>query len=201
MIKRKGKRKVVENEARIIRRRTNIQHVLLHTIAAAGILSVALLAPNALQVLKMFDKGKARRMDPKYLFSSALNKLLMNHLIVIEETKHGKRVTLTEAGRYELARMVARKPDTRKHQRWDKHWRMVIYDIREERKYVRMQLQELLRVFGFFKLQNSVWVYPYDSESLVILLKADFKIGHEVLYLVVEKIENDAQLKEHFKLT
>jgi CRISPR/Cas system-associated endoribonuclease Cas2 len=193
-------RKVVEANAKIVRRRTNIQHVLLHTIAGAGILSVALLAPNALQVLRMFDSAKARRMDPKYLFGSAFEKLLIKDMVRIEMTETGKRVRLTEKGAHELARMVARNPDTRVHRRWDKRWRMVIYDIKEERKVVRKRLQGLLHGFGFYKLQNSVWVYPYDCEALLILLKADFKIGSEVLYIVVEQIENDHEIKKYFSL-
>ncbi len=96
--------------------------------------------------------------------------------------------------------MVASSPDTRKHHRWDKRWRMVVYDIKENRRGVRVKLQELLRGFGFYKLQNSVWIYPYDCEALMILLKADFKIGTDVLYAVVEKIENDQKLKTHFGL-
>ncbi|MEK7118777.1 MAG: CRISPR-associated endonuclease Cas2 [Patescibacteria group bacterium] len=191
---------VVEREARAIRRRTNIQHVLLHTISVAGVLSVALLAPNALQVLKMFDRGKARAMNPKYLFGSAFTKLLLKGHIVVENTGHGKRIRLTEIGEQALAQMISRHPDTRKHKRWDKRWRLVIYDIRERQRRIRMRLQELLLRFGFYKLQNSVWVYPYDSEELVILLKANFKVGQEVLYLVVEKIENDRPLKEYFGL-
>lgn len=190
----------VEIGARIVRRKTNMQHVLLHTVAAAGILSIAVLAPNALQVLRMFDRGKARQMNPKYLFAPTFQKLIAKSLLEFVIKNGKKHVQLTENGKRELARMVARRPDARSHRRWDKRWRMVIYDIREERKVMRNQLQMLLRNFGFYKLQNSVWIYPYDCEALIMLLKADFKIGKEVLYAVVEKIENDAEIKKHFDL-
>lgn len=195
------RRKRTEEGARIVRRNTNIRHVLLHTVATAGVLSVAVLAPNALQVIKMFDAGKARQMNPKYLFAPTFQKLIARgHLEFV--TKNGtKHVRITEEGRLALAHMVARSPDTRIHKRWDKRWRMVIYDIREERKGLRVQLQRVLREFGFVKLQNSVWVYPHDCEELVVLLKSDFKLGQEVLYVVVEKIENDALLKKQFGIT
>ncbi len=196
----KSTKRVVEVGARKVRVRTNIQHVLLHTVAGVGILSVALLAPNALQVLAMFDGGKRRRQNPKYLFGTAFEKLIGKGMLVFEGGKNSKYVRLTNAGKHELALMVARKPDSRVHRRWDKRWRMVTYDIKENRRKVRIRLQELLRAFGFYKLQNSVWIYPHDCEALVVLLKADFKIGTEVLYCVVEKIENDKKLKEHFEL-
>ena len=193
-------KKVVEDGARRVRLRTNIQHVLLHTIATAGILSVALLMPNAFRVLAMFDGGKKRLQNPKYLFGTAFEKLLLKKMIVLEQGKNGKLVRLTKEGEQALAFMVAHKPDSREHRSWDGRFRMVTYDIHESRKKVRVRLKELLCAFGFYKLQNSVWVYPYDCEALIIMLKADFKIGAEVLYAVVEKIENDKKLKEHFGL-
>ena len=193
-------KKVVESGARKVRRRTNIEHVLLRTIMTAGVLSVALLAPNAMRILAMFDGGKQRSTDPKYLFGSAFERLLSKRLIILEQTPRGKFVRLTEEGKEQLALLVAKRPDTRLRKRWDGRWRIVTYDIKEERKSLRAQLTRLLSNFGFYRLQNSLWVYPYDTEALLILLKAHYKLGSEVLYGVMEKIENDKKLRAHFKL-
>jgi DNA-binding PadR family transcriptional regulator len=192
----------IEQEAQKIHRRTNIQKIILRTIATAGVLSLAMLAPNALQLLVVTEKGsgKRRRMNPTYLIDSAFEKLCSRGLILIEVGQHGKVVRLTDDGKRMLARMVARSPDKRKHHPWDKRWRMVIYDIKEKRRGTRILLQRTLRAFGFYQLQNSVWVYPYDCEDLLILLKADFKIGLDVLYGVAEKVEGDEKIKEYFGL-
>ncbi len=190
----------VEEGARKIRRKTNIQKIILHTIAGAGFVSLAVLAPNALQLLALADKGKFRRMNPAYIIDSVFKKLLAKGHIKIKTSSHGKIVILTDSGKRSLAGMIARSPDSRKHGRWDKRWRMVIYDIKEKRRGTRVMLQRTLRAFGFYQLQASVWIYPYDCEALLILLKADFKIGKDVLYAVIEKIEGDQKLKEHFGL-
>ena len=192
----------IENEARIIHRRTNIQKIILRTVATAGIMSLALLAPNALQLLAVSDKGngKKRRMNPTYLIDSAFKKLCTRGLIRIETGDHGKAVRLTDEGKRALAIMVVKSPDSRKHTRWDKRWRMVIYDIKEKRRGTRVALLRTLRTFGFYQLQASVWVYPYECEELLVLLKADFKIGRDVLYGVVEKVEGDDKIKEYFGL-
>ena len=50
------------------------------------------------------------------------------------------------------------------------------------------------------RLQDSVWVFPYDCEDFIALLKAELKIGAAVLYMVVEHIENDKHLRSHFGL-
>jgi len=57
-----------------------------------------------------------------------------------------------------------------------------------------------LKAIGFVQLQKSVWVFPYDCEDLIILLKADFKVGKDVLYMIVDKIENDREIKKVFNL-
>ena len=53
---------------------------------------------------------------------------------------------------------------------------------------------------GFVRLQDSVWVFPYDCEDFVSLVKAELKIGSAILYMVVEHIENDKHLRAHFGL-
>ena len=57
-----------------------------------------------------------------------------------------------------------------------------------------------MKSFGFFRLQDSVWVYPYDCEDIIGLLKVDLHLGGSVIYLVVEKMENDKHLKKTFGL-
>ena len=62
-----------------------------------------------------------------------------------------------------------------------------------------LKRKELVRL-GFLKLQNSVWVYPYECDDIITMFKAHFKIGKDVLYMTVEKIENDKWLKKEFEL-
>jgi len=49
-------------------------------------------------------------------------------------------------------------------------------------------------------IQDSAWVYPYDCEEFVALLKAHLRLGKDVVYAVVEEIGNDAPIRTHFKL-
>jgi hypothetical protein len=53
---------------------------------------------------------------------------------------------------------------------------------------------------GLVKLQHSVWVYPYECQEIIDLIKGNFDIVREVVYIVAEKIENDKWLKEKFRL-
>jgi len=48
------------------------------------------------------------------------------------------------------------------NKKWDKKWRVVIFDIEEKRKKQRDQLREKLKELGFGMIQESVWISPYD---------------------------------------
>ena len=83
---------------------------------------------------------------------------------------------------------------------WDGKWRLVIVEIPEKKRGVRDRIRGLVVRLGFLRLQDSVWVYPYDCEELVTLLKTDLKIGRAVLYIIADAIEFDRPLRAHFGL-
>lgn len=181
-------------------RRSKIQRAVLGAVAAAGILSVALVAPNALQVLRLFDKKKYRRSDPKYAANRAFWRLVNAGYIALEATASGKIARLTSKGKSAVSVLDGPGARLKKPKRWDSKWRVIIFDIKEHRRSTRDQLRRTLEQLGFKHLQHSVWVYPYDCEDIILLLKADFKIGRELLYMIVDRIENDTSLRVHFSL-
>lgn len=191
---------ILEKEAKSQRKKAYIQKIILASLATAGIMSLAVLAPNAMQVLHMLDGGKRRKKNPKYVVDTTIGRLLDQKLIHFEKSEKGTFVRLTEKGRGKLRELTRGDVVVKKPKRWDKRWRLVIFDIKEHRKYTRDKLRDTLIRLGFLRLQNSVWVFPYDCEDLIVLLKADFEIGKDVLYIIADKVENDVYLKDYFGL-
>ena len=66
---------------------------------------------------------------------------------------------------------------------------MIVFDVPERRRPVRLRLCAVMRDIGFVRLQDSVWVYPYDCEDFIALLKTELKIGKDVLYTIADTIE------------
>jgi CRISPR-associated endonuclease Cas2 len=175
-------------------RRKDLQKIILETVALAGVLSVALVAPN---VIKSMEKSGIipKRRQKEYVSSSA-SKLAKRGLLYFD----GKRYQLTSKGekllrRWELADFKLIKP-----KRWDRKWRLIIFDIPEKKRRVRDQIRHLFNSSGLYRLQDSVWAYPYDCEDIITLLKSELGVGKNVLYLIVEELENDKYLREHFDL-
>ncbi len=187
----------VEMGSRKKRRTRNLRNALLMAVGVAGIIAVAAIAPNAVRLLKMTGINARLR----YRTKTVLGRLKQKGEIEFVEHDGKKYVRLTERGEQSLA-LTSQKltlTDT-KPKRWDKRYRLVMFDIPETRKKVREYLRFQMREIGFLRIQDSAWVYPYDCEEFVALLKADLHIGKDVLYAVVEEIENDAWIRKHFDL-
>lgn len=179
-----------------------MQRIVLHTIYAAGILSVVVVAPNAAKALQVFDPFfKKRKRHPKYALNRSLGTLLDKGFITFEQTPNGKFLRLTPLGEQRLRALNLTKIHAhQKKRKWDKKWRMIIFDIPASKNALRNKIRYTLQEIGFYKLQHSVWIYPYDCENLITMLKVDFKIGKDVLYIIADQIENDRALKAHFDL-
>jgi len=189
----------LEKELKTRTRKENIQKAILSGIAAVGLLGVAILAPNALQALKFFGIEPKNKWQ-KYNFNHSIRRLKEHDLICFEKTSRGTFARLTPKGEDKLRKFELLDYKLKRPKKWDKKWRMLIFDIKEERKRTREKIRFTLKRIGFLRLQDSVWVYPYDCEDFITLMKADFKIGKDLLYLIVDTIEGDTKIKNYFKL-
>ena len=161
---------------------------------------MAVIAPNALQLLKVYTRHKYRHQKKHYI-NRVVSRLADRGLIEFKPNQQGVPCArLTAKGRLELRRYELGEIKINRPKRWDQRYRLVIFDIKEWKRSIRDEIRNWLTHLGFVRLQNSVWVYPYECQEVVALLKSHFHIGREVLYLTVESIENDRWLRREFNL-
>lgn len=85
--------------------------------------------------------------------------------------------------------------------KWDKKWRLVIFDIAQMKKIYREAFRGKLKELGFRSLQKSVWIHPFECRPEVELLKDFFGLSdNEMKLIVAQEIGNDGELKKEFKL-
>ena len=131
----------------------------------------------------------------KEFINASRERLVTNGLLqyqngMLNVTKKGEVYLLKEVAYENL--------NIKKKKKWDGKWRVLIFDIPEQKKSIREYVRHTLISIGFMRLQDSVWIYPYDCEDLIILLKADLKIGKDVLYMIVEALEYDKPVRSYF---
>ena len=179
------------------RRKQNVQHAVLAAVAITGLLAFAAVAPNALRLLDYLPNEKY---NLRYRAKSAAGRLVAKKYAGWVERDGKKYLRVTPAGRKAFAFEQAKVALKNQKKKWDGRWRMIVFDVPERRRRVRNRLRAVMGEIGFVRLQDSVWVYPYDCEDFVALLKAELKIGKDVLYAIADTIEHDKSLHLHFKL-
>jgi CRISPR-associated endonuclease Cas2 len=172
---------------------------LLVIIGALGFVFVAVAAGNAIQLLKYTPLMKRSKLKI-FEINQGVKRLLKSGLIEIKEDKDYKFLEITEKGRQLLLKFQIEGLVKNRPKKWDKKYRVVIFDISEQKRTIRNRLRGILRSFGFVCLQGSVWVYPYECQEIIDLLKQYLNLSSEVLYMTVDSIENDKWLKEEFEL-
>ncbi|MBI2065675.1 MAG: hypothetical protein HYT68_01230 [Candidatus Zambryskibacteria bacterium] len=184
----------LEQRSRKRSKRKNLQHAILAIIAGVGILAVGMLAPNV--VGAMAKLGIIPNKRQKEYVSSSASVMVKKGLLKF----NGKFYELTALGQEKLRRWEFGDFKFNKPKKWDGKWRVMIFDIPEKKRRIRNNLTILFRQAGIRCLQNSVWVYPYDCEEIIALLKTDFGIGKDLLYMIVDELENDKYLRKEFGL-
>ena len=185
----------LEQYVKIRTRKTKITNAILITlfVGVAGMLNPQALVRAALKELKV---PKDKRQYSQNAIYVARKRLMKRGLIKYEDGYW----RITDDGKKIVEEIKISSTGLPKPKRWDKKWRILIFDIREEKKGLREKVRNTLVSLGFKRLQDSVWVYPYDCEDFVALLKADFKIGRDLLYIIADTIENDVRLMKEFGL-
>lgn len=169
---------------------------ILKILAIVGVVGLTTLAPGAGILVAKEVLSSRRRAD----FNRRLKRLENGGYVEIVRENGEPVVKITKWGieralHYKFEEMVIKKPV-----RWDKKWRVVIFDIPEEKKRLRDRLRQKLQILGFYSLNRSVFVHPYPCFDEIEFIRQVFSVGGEVTYLLVEDIENKTDLLSRFNL-
>ena len=190
----------MESESKKRVKKVRLENILLGSIAVAGVAGIALLAPPMLRLLKNADPEWLLKRDPGRRLRESALRLKRKGLVEFKNENGKKKLRLTPRGEKVMGSIWNETYQLQKPRRWDERWRLVIFDIPEKQRPTRDKIRHLVSRLGFLRLQDSVWVYPYDCEELVTLLKTDLKIGRAVLYIIADAIEFDKPIRQHFSL-
>lgn len=187
----------MEQSVKRERRIGAFQQAMLYA-ALGGVMIATGAVPDFSKIIKYY-MGAKKGARFNYQAKTVLGRLATRGLITFEDRSGRRYARITERGR-QVLELETRKVVDVKKKKWDRRWRVVIFDIPERRRGVRVRLRRFMEEYGFIRLQNSVWIYPYDCEDLIALAKANLRVGADVLYMIVERLERDRHLREHFAL-
>lgn len=127
-----------------------------------------------------------------------LKRLYQQKVVEISEEDGETIVKLTDKGRVKYMKYRLEEMMIDKSPKWDGKWRLIIYDIGKERRVLSEIFRSFLCKMEFLKLQRSVYLTPYKCDEQIEFLRQFYGLDKEVLYLLVEKIENEQAYKNFF---
>lgn len=173
--------------------------IILATAAIGGLVFIGAVAPNLVQLLKPFIRS--RKYSSKR-FQNAYHYLRQKGLIIVGTNSQGKMVVrLTKKGEQKLSDLDLDNLVIPKPSRWDKKWRVLIFDLPVRFCRAREAFRWKVKDLGFIQLQKSVWVYPYPCDEELIFLAEFFGVTKYVEVLTVEKFFRAEELKRRFSLS
>ncbi len=186
-----------------------VKDVLL-ILGVTGLIAGSLLIPTlpmAAKPIVDFYKKKNKEKEfkewekfnqPRLKF--LLKRLYQQKVVDFKDINGQAIITLTDRGKkkvlsYQLEEIMIDKPP-----KWDGKWRVIIYDIKKERKILGDIFRRFLQKMQFLKLQKSVYITPYPCDEQIEFLRQYYGLGEEILYIIAEKIENGEVYKKYFGL-
>ena len=160
-------------------------------------------------IIPIFDKGRAYRIPIQYYdkfreknreqFSRELYRLKKARFVRKYIDKKGDIfLELRPKGKKRLKTYILDELEIKKPKKWDGKWRMVIYDIADDKKNERQMIKDKLESLGFLKLQESVYIYPFDCWEEIDLIQKMYCLDPHIQYIVADRVETEKNLINKF---
>jgi len=130
-----------------------------------------------------------------------LRKLYQSKLIKRKENPDGSiTMILTDKGK--LKTLTYRFEEMRVDKKnWDGKWRLLVFDIPEKIKQGRNALREKIKELGFYELQKSVFIFPFNCKDEIDFIIEFFNLRKYVRFGILDTIDNEKHLKTIFSLS
>lgn len=180
-----------------------VSEMILSVIAVAGIVSLAVVAPNIFSALGNFSgQGKKySKVQKDRQIAKSFYYLKRTGLIRIKPTASEILLSVTKLGRKRAEKINIDYIQIKKNKRWDGKWWQVAADIpTKSYRACADALRSKLKQLNFYPLQRTLWFYPFDPRIEIEFLANHFRIGNFVTVMEINRLDkqDESKLKDFF---
>ncbi len=175
-----------------------IGKVILAATFIAGGIAIAITAPNLLGALGKF--GQKLSNDKKKSLAKAFYNLQNRKLIKKEARGDKVFFTITPKGQSVFFNDYIKKIKINRPKRWDGLWRVVIFDIPNDKNSERDILRDRLKYLGFFQFQKSAFIIPFPCQIELEAILEYYDLFNYVTYLEAQKISGEEKCRHYFNI-
>ena len=180
-------------------KKSTIAKGILSVLAVGGVITIAAIAPNSLQMLKMFGVNK-KRYKSQSVYKTLKRMEKQNIIKIIKETDNKTIISITKNGKKKIIEYNIDNMEIKRPAKWDGKWRIISFDIPEKRKIAREALRMKLKDFNFYHLQKSLFAYPFPCKDEIDFVSEIFKIQKNITYFETSCISDELTMKKYFNL-
>ena len=176
---------------------------MLKLVAFSGVLSVGIVAPNAIQALdkplKIFFSKLDKRSREREYYRLVRYMRQQNLLSPVDNTKnyqHG--LILSEKGLKRVKQANINSLTIDMQDVWDEKWRIVLFDIPEVSKRNRDYFTTKLKSLGFVQLQRSVWIHSFPCREKIASITEHCGVRKYITYIETSHIDSSNILKTRY---
>lgn len=163
---------------------------LLVTLGTGVVIGVALTFPAAGLLYREFKRKQWEDAKRRGLLKSTIKRLEKQKLVSWKEQDGELQLTLEEKGKRRLLQYKIDQLSIKETNKWDGFFRIVTFDIPEDKRIARESFRKKLKELGFQKLQKSVFVIRFPCRDEIDFLRHFFEIAPHVLYIVAKDISS-----------
>ncbi len=175
---------------------------VLFMLAVGPIILSSFFLPNLPQMLKPLIKWRKNwgKIDRKRIYE-AIRRLNQKRLVELIEKGDKLYIKITASGKQLVKNFDYDNLQLPRLKKWDKKWHLIIFDIPNEKRRERQVFSTKLKDLGFYPLQESVFIYPYDCRDEIDFICEFLSIGRYVNYCIVESLDKrEGDLRRIFDL-
>lgn len=105
---------------------------------------------------------------------------------------------LTGQGKEKVKKLLISNLQIPKPPKWDGRWRVIIFDVPDEKRERSNFICQNLKKLSFYRLQKSVYVYPFDCKQEINFISGCCFGRHYVKYLIADIIEGEEEIPDYF---
>lgn len=176
--------------------RGEIAEIVLSVLLVAGVIAVGVTMPNAVQLFKYFKPRNARERER-----------IKQSVIRLEKRGFIKRsdvaedgFVLTTKGEERAARIKLKSMSIARQKKWDGKWRLVMFDVPENKRRARLSINGMLKKIGCMQYQKSVFITPFPCKEEIDFVGQCFGVRQNIRLIIADSIEGDGSLRKVFKV-
>jgi DNA-binding transcriptional regulator PaaX len=168
--------------------------IILKGLALGGFIVACFALPGLAQVATLFQPKNTRE---RYRIKRTVYRLKEHGFIHIDKHAH---IILTPKGRkvlqkYRVGDLAIKRPHL-----WDGWWRIIIFDIPNEKRRERNSVRFHLKRMGFVPIQKSTFAIPFECKKELEALGSYYGVRNFIKYILAKDFDGSKPLKTLFKI-